>query len=295
MKKFTRKLLLFVLFFALFFVLINFFYLAIISLTDWDFKKRLESINFDNPDFELLVIGNSFPEYGVDTELLTAQGIKSYNMALVGSSKKTNYIQLKEYLTKYPNKPKYVLLCLNATSEAIDKEGIQPIVEFTMKNHRYSVKDIPISKFRWLGVEIFKKLISSKHRKARISYGQIKWEKNSPDETDFSEIYLNLQMYESSKWVGEIVKLCNQSGIEILLVEIPGLRETQNLSEIGPYFLSFSNGYSAVLYNYNSRDFCTIFDPEKHWIGQSHLNEFGACKFTEQLISIIKKRGTNAQ
>ena len=68
-------------FFTLFFILINLFYFGIIASTDWDFKKRLESLRFDNPDFELLVIGNSFPGYGIDTEFLTSHGIKSYNLS----------------------------------------------------------------------------------------------------------------------------------------------------------------------------------------------------------------------
>jgi len=72
MNKLARRLLLFGLFFSTFFILVNFIFLGILALTDWDFKKRLESIKLDNPDFELLVLGDSFAEYGIDTELLTS-------------------------------------------------------------------------------------------------------------------------------------------------------------------------------------------------------------------------------
>ncbi len=290
MKRFAGKLSSFGLFFGVFFILINFIFLGIIALTDWDCKKRLESIKFENPDFELLVLGDSYAEYGVDAELLTSRGIKSYNLALVGNSVRSSYVQLKEYLAEYPVKPHYVILAVNSYVDQFD-DGIriEPIVEFTMRDHIPDAKDVPISKFRWLGVEILKKIISSKHRTARLSYGQIKWGKNTPDDTGFHEIYLNIQKYESSNWIGEIAKLCHQNGIKLILVDIPGMRETQNLSEIGPYTLFFNNGYSAILYNYNSYDFCSIFDADKDWIGQSHLNEIGAIKFTTELIKIIQK------
>ena len=62
----------------------------------WDFVKRRESLNFNNPDYELLVLGSSLAEYGIDTELLTSQGKKSFNLCLVGSSIKTGYVQINE-------------------------------------------------------------------------------------------------------------------------------------------------------------------------------------------------------
>jgi hypothetical protein len=287
MNKFARNTLFFVLYFVLFFVIINFLYLLIIASTDWDFKKRLEALNFNDPDFELLVLGNSFPEYGIDTELLTRYGIKSYNLAIVGNSDETCYVQLNEYLTKYPKKPKYVLLGVSSYTDPFYNQGIQPIVNFTMKGHIYSLNDIPISKFRWLGVEVLKKIVSSTYRNVDVVYGQIKHPKIIPDNTDYKESYLDTRKFESAQWIGEIVKLCSNNGIEVIIIEMPGVTETQNLSGFGPYNLSFENGSTANLYNYNSRDFCKILDPEKDWGGMSHLNQFGAVKLTEELLKII--------
>jgi hypothetical protein len=289
MKKFARKSLLFTLFFTFFFVLINSIYLGVIALTDWDFMKRLESLRFTNPDFELLVVGNSFPEYGVDAEFLTSQGIKSYNLGIVGSSDETSYIQLNEYLTKYTKKPKYVLLGVNSYLDPFNNVGIEPIVEFTMKGHKYGFNDVPLMKFKWLGVEIVKKIFSSKHRNARLSYGQVKFQKATTDNTSFNEINLDIKKVESSYWIGEFVKLCAQNGIKLIITEMPGLKETQNLSEVGPFPLKFKNGYSATMYNFNSRDFCKIFDINKDWVGRSHLNETGAAKFTKELLYYIKR------
>jgi hypothetical protein len=256
-------------------------------LTDWDFKKRIESMKFENPDFELLVLGNSFPEYGVDTELMTANGIKSYNLGIVGSSDETSFIQLKEYLTNYSTKPHHVLFCIASNTDPFYNKGIEPIVEFTMKNQVVNLKDIPISKFRWLGVEVLKKICSERHRKTKTTFGQIKSPKITPDNSDYKQLHLDIKKIESTVWIGEIAKLCKNKGIELTIIEMPGMRDTQNLTEIGPYTLKFKNGFDAVLYNFNYQGFCTIFDPATDWGGLSHLNQVGAAKFTKELIKII--------
>jgi hypothetical protein len=289
MKKFVRKAIFFISFFALFSIVINSIFLGIIALTDWDFVKRIESLRFDDPDYELLALGTSLSEYGIDTELLTANGIKSFNLSMVGSSVKTNYVQLNEYLSKYSKRPRYVLLALNSKLEQFDQDGIQPVVEFTMKGHRYNMKDVPISKFRWAGMELLKKAIRSQYRKTYVACGQKKSIRIEPDNSKYNELYLNVQKYESAKWIGEIAKTCSENGIEFIVVEIPGIRETQNLSGSDPYKLIFRNGYSATLYNFNSQEFCKIFDTGKDWSGMSHFNKFGAAKFTQELSSILVK------
>lgn len=286
MKKFLIRLLIY----ASFFVLINVLYFVIIAFTDWDFRKRTESLKFENPDFELLVLGASLAMDAIDCELLTSNGIKSYNLAIGGSSIKTNYIQLNEYLTKYSKKPRYVVLGLGTYAGPFNDERIHPIVEFTMKGHKYGVNDLPILKFKWLGVQFLKKIVSSNHRKAKISLGQLKFQKIVTDKSDYNGSFLNLHEFRSSHWIGEIAKLCNQNGIELIILEMPGFKKTQNLSEFGPYLLSFNNGYSANLYNYNSKDFCIIFDADHDWIGNSHLNEFGAIKFSKELIKVLRNK-----
>ncbi|MCJ7448005.1 MAG: hypothetical protein MUO72_09940 [Bacteroidales bacterium] len=273
--------------YVLYFIFFNIFYIGIIAYTDWDCRKRLESLKLDNPEFELLVLGSSLAMDAIDCELLTSCGIRSYNTALGGASIKTNYIQLNEYLTKSSQKPKYVILGLGTFGETFFNERIHPLVEVTMKDYKYGVNDLPILKFKWLGVEFLKKIVSSKHRKAKIVCGQLKFQKIVPDNTEYNDSYLNIEQYRSSQWIGEIAKLCHQNRIELLILELPGFKRTQNLSGVGPYLLSFNNGYSANLYNFNYKNFCEIFDADQDWIGNSHLNEFGAKKFSKELFKIL--------
>lgn len=287
MKRFAVSAFSFLLFFVLFSLVINSIYLGIIMTSDWDFRKRIESIRFKNPDFDLLVLGSSIAQYGVDTELLTTKGIKSYNLALVGSSVKTYYIQLNEYISKNLRRPKFVILAANAFLEEFDQKGIQPVVEFTMKYQQYDIKDLPLSKFRWQGTELFKKAFSGEYRRGYLSYGQVRRSKIVPDNSQLTDLYLNIEKYRSSEWIRKLAELCNSNNIEFIIVEMPCVKETQNLSAIGPYSVNFSNGSSATLFNLNSRDFSSFIDPARDWVGMSHFNANGAARFTEQLYKVV--------
>jgi len=286
MKNIIVRLIYFLLFFSVFSIVINSVFLIVITSTDWDFRKRTESLQFESPDHDLLVLGSSLAEYGIDTELLTKKGINSFNLALTGSSVKTNYIQLEEYLDRYSRKPRYVILAANATLERFHQDGIQPVVEFTMKGQEINLKDVPVSKFNWQMQELFKKMFSKKHREGVVSFGQIKSSKTIPDDSKFHKGYLNIEKYVNAYWIRELAKLCQTNNIELIIVEIPGVKETQNLSEPGPYNIDFKNGSQAIFYNLNSKDFCDFIDENKHWGGLSHFNKFGAARFTEELIII---------
>ena len=271
----------------MFSVVINAIFLALIAKTDWDYVKRLESLRWEDPRYELLIMGSSLAEYGIDSELISSKGIESFNLAVVGSSIKTNYVQLEEYLTSYPHKPQNVILAMNAYLEEFNQEGIQPVIEFTMKGHRYGKKDVPISKFNWAGMELLKKLMKPHYRKMEVAQGQKRNNTSEYDHSEFQELYLNIDKYESAKWMGEIARLCDEYGVTFIAVEIPGVKETQNLSEVGPYLLQFGNGHSAYLYNFNEQDLCTALQIEEDVCGLSHLNRHGARIFTEALVDWI--------
>ncbi len=295
MKQFTFKFIGFIAYFIFFFVVINAIYVAVLAKTDWNFRNRIESMQFEDPDFDLLVLGASTSFDAFDAELLTENGIKSYNLAMGGTTIKTSYIQLKEYLESYTVKPEYVLLGHNSPYDKnVDSEEIHPLVELTMSDHKYTINDVPILKLKWLGFEFLKKVVSSKHREAVLALGQMKFRKAIPDHTDFIDSYLEISLFEDSYWFGEIAHLCNQYNLKLIIIEMPGIKSTQNLSEVGPNELHFENGQTATLFNLNSRDFCTIFDSEKDWIGNSHLNEYGAIKFTTEILGIIKNDAISA-
>lgn len=285
MKRFIYKISVFV----IIFIIINILYLGLIAFTDWNFKKRIESLKLVNPTYELLILGNSSAMDAFDTEYLTFHGLKSYNLAIGGSSFKTNYIQLNEYLTKYKKTPKNVILGIGSYMGSFNGETIHPIVEFTMTGYKFTKNDLPLVKFQWLGSEFVKKIISSTHRNAKLSNGQLKFQKKVPDVTQYAAQTFNINYYLDSYYTGEIARLCSNIGIELIIVEMPGYRNTQNDTEVGPKKLYFKNGATAILYNFNSKDFCKIFNSEDDWIGNSHLNEYGATKFTKEIFNVLYK------
>jgi len=287
MRKISTITIQFLLFFALFSLLLNSLYLIVIMRTDWDFRKRIESLKFTNPEFDLLILGSSLAQYGIDSELMTDKGLNSYNMALVGNSIKTCQIQLQEYLERYTIRPKYVILAANTFLEEFDQNGIHPVVEFTMHQQKIDLNDIPISKFRWQGTELLKKAFSAEYRSGYLSSGQLRRSKIVADETENNYMQLDVDKYESAEWVRKIANICEKENIELILIEIPGVNETQNSSQIGPYKLSFQDKSTATLYNLNSIEFCKFIDPEKDWVGLSHFNTTGAAKFTMKMLNTI--------
>jgi hypothetical protein len=284
MNKFLRKAFRFLIFFIGFSILINLLFLVLVASTDWDFIKRREFLKLQNADFNVVVLGTSLAEYGIDTELMTYNGLKSINLSFVGSTVKTNYIQLNEYLQKISKKPDYVILAVNSHLEEFDKEGIQPVVEFTMKGHKYGIKDLPISKFNWAGMELIKKLFRKQYRETYLSYGQKKCDYSEPDLTDFNDLSLDLEKYESSIWIGEIASLCANNNVELIVIEMPGENKTRNKTGIGPFKVKSPNGYHSTLYNFNNHHFCEFIDNDSDWAGLSHFNRFGAEKFTREII-----------
>ena len=75
------------------FILSNIVYLIFIQNIDWNYSKRLEALNFNSPNYDVLVLGNSLAMDGIDAEELSKNGFNAYNLALGGSSLMTNYIQ----------------------------------------------------------------------------------------------------------------------------------------------------------------------------------------------------------
>lgn len=289
MKVILKDSVAFILFFLVFTMVVNVLFLILIATTDWDFVKRRQSINFNDPDFDLLVLGSSISEYAMDTEYLNRSGLKSFNLSLVGSSVKTAYVQLSEYLNRYQKKPKVVILGVNSFLEKFHQEGIQPVVEFTMKGHKFGIKDLPITKFNWAAMELLKKAVLKQYRRTKVIYGHKEGLKVIPDNSRYRNIYLDLPKYETAKWINKLATLCAENNIKFIIIDIPGVKETQNLSEIGPYIIKYPDSSLASLYNLNSQDFCKFIDKDKDWAGMSHFNKWGARKFTIEMNKIVFK------
>ncbi|WP_154855444.1 hypothetical protein [Cyclobacterium xiamenense] len=233
---------------------------------------------------------------GIDTEYLTDCGFPSYNLALGGASLKTNIIQLSEYLSMYEYKPKIVLLGLGSYLNDFDSEEINPIVDFTMmKKKTYSLEDIPIFKFKWLFKEQLKKIVSKPHRDAYIKSGQLRFSKSVPDNTSISKGKIfPIGQYRSSQSLKAIIDICNSNKIKLIILEMPGFRNTRH-EKINPCYVIDEESGNGFIYDFNYYDFGSLFVDDEDWIGNSHLNEKGAIKFTKYILDVLNEPCTIAQ
>ncbi|WP_224490289.1 hypothetical protein [Robertkochia flava] len=272
------------------FLVLNFLTVLVFIKYDWNFNKRVKSITFNNPDYDCLVLGNSFALDGIDAELLSTGSCNSYNLAIGGASVRTNYIQLKEYVEQYEKKPEKVILALDSFRHDFKWDEIHPVVDFTMKGKTYGVRDLPFIKFKWLFRELIKKVISSRHRDAQLVKGQLRLEKKIPDATKTPEkpVPLAVENFKTSPWVQAIAQLCIDYDIQLIVLEMPSKAEQRNSTPVGPIPVVLDNGIPIEIHNFNSADFEFGLDPENDWIGNSHLNLYGAAKFTRTIKSRLK-------
>jgi hypothetical protein len=101
--------------------------------------------------------------------------------------------------------------------------------------------------------------------------------------TQKTEDKFNASEYLQSKSLVKLAKFCRRNAIELVIMEMPGYKKYQNNIAIGPHVFEGSD-YNIQLYNFNNRAFCKIFDDKKDWLGNAHLNRFGAVKFTEKIL-----------
>lgn len=270
------------------FVLINLIYLVLIATTDSDFKKRMESLNFDQPEHDILIFGNSLAMDGIDCEYLNSKGFDCYNMSIGGSSIKTSTFQLEEYISKYHRKPEFIVMGLGTYMFSFDDSRIHPVVAFTGGQIEFSFSELPIVKFKWLGIEFMKKIVSKHHRQAHLKYGQLRFAKTVKDNTSFKDsLSFQIQKYKDSKELKEFVNVCIRENIKLVLIEMPGFKITRNQDHIGPY--SIAEHPNVVLFNLNNKDFTAFLNDDYDWIGNSHLNERGALKFTQEMFNVISQ------
>jgi hypothetical protein len=293
MQKFIKKVSLF----FLFFTLINVAYLIIIKKVDWNFSKRIEALNLNTPKYEVLVLGNSLAMDGIDANYLTKKGFLTYNTALGGSSLETNLIQLQDYLAMYEYKPKIIILGLGSYLNNFESTGnVNPIVDFTKTNeNNYELEDIPLIKFKWLFKDNLKKIFSKPHRDAILVNGQLRFSKTVPDNTNVvKENKFPINDYISSNVLNSIIDVCNSNKIKLVILEMPGFKKTRHEIQ-HPCFIidkEFNNGF---LYDFNYNGFGESFNDNEDWIGNSHLNEKGARKFTNNILDVLEQISTNAQ
>jgi len=265
----------------------NIAYLEIIKRYDWNFKKHLYAENLSHKEYDYIILGNSLVMDAVDTELLSKTGYSSFNFGIGGATLKSSKLQLESYILNENKKPKKVVLGLGKFLKNDQlSDLVHPVIKYTQQQYWQTLIDIPLLKYSWMATEQIKQIVSSNHRNAKVVNGQLRISKSSADITFYSnktEDKFNSSEYLQSIPLIDLAKFCQKNDIELVIMEMPGYKKYQNNIAIGPYILE-GNGYNMQLYNFNNREFCEIFDDKKDWLGNAHLNRFGAIKFTNEIL-----------
>ncbi|MBS7786433.1 hypothetical protein KIH23_03915 [Flavobacterium sp. CYK-55] len=272
-------------------VLVNVAYLGILMVLSPGFKKVYEVHSFKNQNFDLLIFGNSMALDGIDSEYLQKQGISNYNMAIAGDHISSSKMMLEAYL-KNNKKPKIVAIGLSSAigkSYLNDQPFKNPEIEFF---YHPSLTEIisnpPLLNFQWLAVDILKILMSADHRQAQMVLGQWKTKKIIADNSDYKSQKAEPILY-TNPYLAQIVSICAQNQIKVLLLELPGSNARRNdfpyVSEV-----TLSDGQKCIVHNLNNfQTSQSILDADKDWLAADHLNQFGGQKVTAYWYQTVLK------
>lgn len=295
MKKFTKRIVVFLM------MLILFFGITITVI----FVKINESHNFKiNKNFDKLILGHSHPEGALNDSLI--EGVK--NVSSSGEFYFYTFLKLKK-IVKENKQIKTVFLEFTNNQIALDMEAwavseeynlnnlpkYTPVMEFS--DYKYIIHKDPNS-FLKASTVIFKNNLNFvlKNKKNFILHGR--WGGFLPSKECFTDSLLNSQQIQKKStktsekttnvnlnFVIKMVKFCNENGIKIYLIRSPqhkeylGRRNEKQFQEI------INNKFSDVLFfdfndfslsNYDYRDL-------------EHLNYKGAKKFSLFFDSLLKK------
>ncbi|MBL0012871.1 MAG: hypothetical protein IPP30_03695 [Flavobacterium sp.] len=292
MEQFFRKLF----WFLVVVIALNLAYLLMLVFWSPGFKKIYEISRFEKQNYETIVLGNSMALDGIDAEYLSNKGMSTYNLSVAGNHISTSVSLLKDYLEKN-DKPKMVVVGL---SSAIGKSYLNPVpftnpeVEFFYHPSLISnLKNPPLLNFQWLAVDLLKIVISKDHRNATMVLGQWKTKKVIPDGSVFKNAIAKPIDYRDP-FLLEITKICQEQGIKLVVVELPGSNSNQNNLPF-QYTVKLKDGTSQMVYNLNSNAVGSqVLNPATDWLAQDHLNQFGGQKITTFLLEQVFQKNLNS-
>ncbi len=285
-----RKFLLFLFSLLIAFVVLNVFYLIILSKIDWDFSKTKKIHSFKDEKFKVVVLGNSTALDGIDAELISTRFGATYNFAIGGASLETNFIQLVKYL-KSNRPPSKVLVGLSSCHNNYNNiMEVNPIVDYYYDSLLLpvTIKDVPLFKFRWLFIENIKKLLSRDHRNAIVVDGQLRISKSVTDKSFYSlgavqclqeDDYLK----PGYKYLHQIAEVCIQNGIQLIVFEMPCWKKSQN--ECEDVYVSENIEKGFKIFNFNHKVLAgSMYEVKSDWLSENHLNTSGSKKLTSLII-----------
>ena len=82
----------------------------------------------------------------------------------------------------------------------------------------------------------------------------------------------------------KIVHLCSTSKSTLIIVDLPAVKNKRIISKIN---LGVEMDENLRYFNMNTLENTSWIKNEEHWLGGSHLNQYGAEHFTSQFIDTL--------
>ncbi|NOG43623.1 MAG: hypothetical protein HND50_00195 [Calditrichaeota bacterium] len=262
--------------------------------------KIKEILEFKNKEFDVLFLGNSITQQGINPTIIDSSlNVNSYNMAVGGGNIFENEILLRHYI-KSNKKPQKIIygLFINESRwgenlrptiiHGINKDIYQTYEEY-FENHNipidYSLQlynKFSIFRHRSVIEHILKYIIDSKNRNYTYLKGFVR-------STIINKMPEKLMPHTSGININALKSFdtfCNNEGIKVCYVELPNseifnkttLKRSTTIAEINKVISD-----SLMSFNLNV-DHYTIDD----WSGLNHLNVKGAEKFTIALANRLE-------
>jgi hypothetical protein len=289
-----------------------------IALAGWFLEKATERYDFSEPklieslalrdkQLDLVYLGSSLPEEGVDAEAIDAAlGTSSYNLAFGGASLLNSELQLRQFLESNPA-PRLVALGLyinvGEKTEAIPPTlyfGISPEVRKLFRQRLLSDEGaaldpgfeifsrIPAYRYRNTIDLLIKAMVSREDVRPRFVQGQAR--------VGFSRlpVVLTSQPHDSLfnlKSLRHFLDLCAERKLRVFLFEPPNHAGYSALTANRAKILSQVNEEVRATTNASFQSFNDEASSGEYlpmdWVNLNHLNERGAKKFSARLARSI--------
>ncbi len=309
MKKFILNSLLFFLLASVFYVVVMFFWVQLVSssfkpninyriASSGHMYSRLSEVKTAK-DVDILFLGSSLAYRGFDPRVFSSFGYNSFNLGSSGQTPLQTAILLKRYIES--TNPKTVVFEVNPV--VFDLDGVESSLDIIAndKNDFYSLEmAFKINHIKTyntllygfcsdiLGLNNSIKESSIKEDDKYISGGFVEKELSfySPKSFEKKKISIKDSQLESFQ---EIVELVESKNIKLILVYPPISSVEYNSYTNISFFDSLMSQHSQY-YNFNE---LVSLNDSLHFYDSHHLNQNGVTIFNKKLVELLEE--TNAQ
>jgi len=298
MKHFLLKILVFSL---AFFVFEKSFYVFLYISPSLEKDKRLEMVINGNMNKDLIILGSSRGARNIiASQIEDSLNISAYNLSYPGSNINFNEFLLRS-LIKYNNKPKIVLLAIDAPSEFLPSEimkfrldRLYPLSKYNYINNEmiqrgektFLSKILVLARLNKTNFDIRERTFSALDTIMSCGSMPISFQRENCDfifENGLNSYEFDAELPEKVKAFNNLQELCVNNNIQLYIVYSPNFRKHNLTFEKRIEELSYPT-VSSIVYDTTNQ----IYKNKDYFYDKAHLKTNGAIIFTNEIICQLK-------